>query len=205
MLELRPNCECCDCDLPNGSPKALICTYECTFCDDCVEHRFGGSCPNCGGNFTQRPTRPAEKLIKNPATAKRTVGSHDGCSDRSRRRLEAVEREAPRTLGFGRRSRVFMLFPTLLAAAGLTLAGATARAQSPSSTLRFGPPEKPISVSTSRPAGARLVYVSGTVPDPVNPNAPMGSVERYGDTETQTRSIMDKGESALGKHRPVGA
>ena len=32
MLALRPNCECCDKDLPNGAADALICTFECTFC-----------------------------------------------------------------------------------------------------------------------------------------------------------------------------
>ena len=31
MLDLRPNCECCDNDLPKGAPDALICTLECTF------------------------------------------------------------------------------------------------------------------------------------------------------------------------------
>ena len=36
MLELRPNCEACDRDLPPDSPDARICTYECTFCADCV-------------------------------------------------------------------------------------------------------------------------------------------------------------------------
>ncbi|MGD0385435.1 MAG: DUF1272 domain-containing protein, partial [Solirubrobacteraceae bacterium] len=59
MLELLPNCECCDCDLPNGSPDARICTYECTFCAQCAEVRFGGICPNCGGDLVLRPTRPA--------------------------------------------------------------------------------------------------------------------------------------------------
>jgi Protein of unknown function (DUF1272) len=31
-LELRPNCEYCDKDLPPASTEARICTYECTFC-----------------------------------------------------------------------------------------------------------------------------------------------------------------------------
>jgi enamine deaminase RidA (YjgF/YER057c/UK114 family) len=91
-----------------------------------------------------------------------------------------------------------MIFPALLAFSGL--AGSAAVAERPSSTLRFGPPEKPISVSVSPPAGARLVYVSGTVPDPVDPNAPIGSVERFGDTEAQTRSVLDKIEAALAQH-----
>ena len=57
MLDLRPNCECCDKDLPNGASDALICTYECTFCADCARTRLGGLCPNCGGDLVKRPTR----------------------------------------------------------------------------------------------------------------------------------------------------
>lgn len=189
MLELRPNCECCDCDLPNGSPKALICTYECTFCDDCVAQHFHGRCPNCGGNFVARPTRPAHMLIKHPAAVKRTVGSHEGCGEARRRAPTIVEAEQPAPSG--KRRYTIMLLPALFSLVG---AGAVA---APSAAVRLGPPEKPISVSVSPPAGARLVYVSGTVPDPVDPNAPTGSIERYGDTETQTRSVLDKIDAAL--------
>ncbi len=80
MLELRPNCECCDCDLPADSGLARICTYECTFCVDCVESRLGGRCPNCGGNFVPRPIRPPEQLRKHPASAVRIVKSHEACT-----------------------------------------------------------------------------------------------------------------------------
>ena len=59
MLELRPNCECCDRDLPPESTEARICTYECTFCADCVDNRLQNVCPNCGGGFERRPVRPA--------------------------------------------------------------------------------------------------------------------------------------------------
>lgn len=58
MLELRPNCEYCDRDLPPSSLLARICTYECTFCADCVETVLHNVCPNCGGGFTPRPLRP---------------------------------------------------------------------------------------------------------------------------------------------------
>lgn len=57
-LELRPNCEFCDRDLPPESTEARICTYECTFCADCVESRLHNVCPNCGGGFERRPIRP---------------------------------------------------------------------------------------------------------------------------------------------------
>jgi hypothetical protein len=80
MLELRPNCECCDRDLPPDSELARICTYECTFCADCVENRLGGRCPNCGGNFAPRPIRPAEKLAKDPASTARVVRPHPACA-----------------------------------------------------------------------------------------------------------------------------
>ena len=58
-LQLRPNCECCDKDLPPSSTDARICSYECTFCADCVENRLLNVCPNCGGGFVPRPIRPA--------------------------------------------------------------------------------------------------------------------------------------------------
>ena len=78
MLELRPNCECCDCDLPPDSSDARICTYECTFCADCVEQVLAGACPNCGGNLVTRPIRPAAMLAKNPASTKRVLKA-EGC------------------------------------------------------------------------------------------------------------------------------
>jgi hypothetical protein len=58
MLKLRPNCEYCDKDLPPDAPDAMICTYECTFCRDCVEQHLENVCPNCGGGFAPRPIRP---------------------------------------------------------------------------------------------------------------------------------------------------
>ena len=75
-LELRPGCECCDRDLPNGSPDARICTYECTFCADCAQKRFGGRCPNCGGDLVLRPTRPAALLERDPPSVVRVVREH---------------------------------------------------------------------------------------------------------------------------------
>lgn len=58
MLELRPNCELCDCDLPPESSQARICSYECTYCADCVDNVLHDVCPTCGGNFVPRPIRP---------------------------------------------------------------------------------------------------------------------------------------------------
>jgi len=78
MLELRPNCECCDKDLPPDSSEAMICTFECTFCTDCVADVLGGVCPNCGGELVRRPVRPAAKLAKYPASTKRVLKA-EGC------------------------------------------------------------------------------------------------------------------------------
>ena len=71
MLELRPNCECCDKDLPPESTEALICSFECTFCVTCAENILAGVCPNCGGELVRRPRRPANKLVNNPASITR--------------------------------------------------------------------------------------------------------------------------------------
>ena len=80
MLALRPNCECCDRDLPPDSGQARICTFECTFCADCVETRLGGACPNCGGGFAPRPIRPAHLLAKYPPSTERVRKAHPGCA-----------------------------------------------------------------------------------------------------------------------------
>ena len=80
MLELRPSCECCDRDLPPDSVDARICTFECTFCQDCTDTHLKGECPNCGGELLQRPRRPAAKLLNNPASTER-VHKPAGCAN----------------------------------------------------------------------------------------------------------------------------
>ena len=62
MLELRPSCENCDKALPANSTEAMICSYECTFCQPCVENVLQNVCPNCGGGFCPRPHRPHRNL-----------------------------------------------------------------------------------------------------------------------------------------------
>ena len=79
MLELRPNCECCDRDLPPDSAVAMICTFECTFCAGCAQGVLGGRCPNCAGNLVARPIRPPHMLLKAPASAKRVLKAQ-GCA-----------------------------------------------------------------------------------------------------------------------------
>ncbi|THD46871.1 DUF1272 domain-containing protein [Enterobacteriaceae bacterium ML5] len=78
MLELRPNCECCNTDLP-PSADARICSFECTFCVPCAGEKLHGICPNCGGELVARPRRPASKLANNPASTTR-VYKPAGCA-----------------------------------------------------------------------------------------------------------------------------
>ena len=78
MLTLRPNCECCDKDLPPTAQDAMICTFECTFCRTCVEAHLLGVCPNCGGGFAARPIRTPEALRRHPASTTRVLAR--GCA-----------------------------------------------------------------------------------------------------------------------------
>ncbi|RKZ07068.1 DUF1272 domain-containing protein [bacterium] len=72
MLELRPDCEHCGKDLPPETGEAMICSFECTFCRECVEGELAGTCPNCGGELQQRPTRPEHLLERYPASRERS-------------------------------------------------------------------------------------------------------------------------------------
>jgi len=89
VLELRPNCELCDRDLPPGSPDARICTYECTFCAECVENVLHDVCPNCGGNFQPRPIRPARTWREGTGLARDPAGSRRRHTVYTRAELEA--------------------------------------------------------------------------------------------------------------------
>jgi hypothetical protein len=80
MLVLRPNCECCDRDLPPEA-EARICSFECTFCVECAAARFGGHCPNCGGELVHRPVRPEGLLNRFPPSAERVSKAHQQCTD----------------------------------------------------------------------------------------------------------------------------
>jgi hypothetical protein len=77
MLKLRLNCEYCDKDLPPQALEARICSYECTFCADCVDTVLFDVCPNCGGGFVLRPVRPSTErrrgasLARHPASTER--------------------------------------------------------------------------------------------------------------------------------------
>ncbi|MBS1270676.1 MAG: hypothetical protein MAG794_01638 [Gammaproteobacteria bacterium] len=78
MLELRPNCEVCDRDLPPDSNEAVICTFECTFCRPCARNVLSDRCPKCGGNLVPRPIRPVQLLKKYPTSSERVL-KKSGC------------------------------------------------------------------------------------------------------------------------------
>ncbi len=77
------------------------------------------------------------------------------------------------------------LCTTLLAVAAATVASAH-------DIIRHAKPTAPIASSVVVPAGAELLFVSGTLADVTDAAAPAGSVERFGNTETQVKSVLGK-------------
>lgn len=71
MLKIKPICENCGKDLAGHSIEAMICSFECTFCSNCVNEILKNVCPNCGGGFERRPVRPGEKLLEYPAATEK--------------------------------------------------------------------------------------------------------------------------------------
>ncbi|WP_438730997.1 DUF1272 domain-containing protein [Parasphingorhabdus sp. DH2-15] len=71
MLEMRPDCERCGRDLPADASGAFICSFECSFCEDCNDNHLKSICPNCGGALMPRPVRSAELVAKFPASTVR--------------------------------------------------------------------------------------------------------------------------------------
>jgi enamine deaminase RidA (YjgF/YER057c/UK114 family) len=57
----------------------------------------------------------------------------------------------------------------------------------------------PISAAVVIPAGFDTVYVSGALPELINKDAPKGSVEAYGDMETQTVSVLTQIKATLAR------
>ena len=77
MLEIRPNCEHCNKNLPNTSTEAMICSFECTYCKTCALGIFKNVCPSCSGNFVERPIRPSKMITKHPASVKQIFKPKD--------------------------------------------------------------------------------------------------------------------------------
>ncbi|WP_201376055.1 MULTISPECIES: DUF1272 domain-containing protein [Ktedonobacter] len=78
MLAMRPNCECCNRDLPADKEGAMICTFECTFCITCTQDILKGQCPNCGDELVCRPLRSSANLEQYPASTQRVL-KPEGC------------------------------------------------------------------------------------------------------------------------------
>ena len=119
MLELRPNCERCDRDLPPDA-DARICSYECTFCAECAERVLENVCPNCGGGFVSRPIRPRAPGGPAPASEttrraqrRRELKVHRGPGRRAG--AEAPRRRAARPLGLLPRRRPALRIASTLA------------------------------------------------------------------------------------------
>jgi hypothetical protein len=89
MLEIRSCCEHCNIDLPADSSLARICSFECTFCADCVENLLSSICPNCGGNFQIRPIRPAVNFKNN-----NWLGAHGAASESLHRPVDLKSHSA---------------------------------------------------------------------------------------------------------------
>lgn len=77
MLQIRPNCEHCNKDLPNTSTEAMICSFECTYCEECAIEKFKNVCPTCAGNFVKRPIRPSKMIEKYPASIEKVFVRKD--------------------------------------------------------------------------------------------------------------------------------
>jgi enamine deaminase RidA (YjgF/YER057c/UK114 family) len=84
---------------------------------------------------------------------------------------------------------------TLLGVGALAVAQAAGVVRTP---LPDGNPF-PIAEAVTVPAGFDTVYVSGTLPSVANKDAPKGSVETYGDTETQAMSTLTSIKAKLEK------
>ncbi len=89
MLELRPNCELCDKDLPPAAPDARICGYECTFCAACVDEVLHDVCPNCGGGFRPRPIRPTGMWREGTGLSHDPAGTARRMTDYTRPEIDA--------------------------------------------------------------------------------------------------------------------
>ncbi|HKR94892.1 MAG TPA: DUF1272 domain-containing protein [Candidatus Angelobacter sp.] len=54
-LQMKIECEKCHQPLAVAG-SAVICSYECTFCESCSA-AIKNVCPNCGGELVPRPRR----------------------------------------------------------------------------------------------------------------------------------------------------
>lgn len=87
----------------------------------------------------------------------------------------------------------------LVAAAVLSLCASTVNSASAQEIKRTPIPNSnfPISVAVTVPASASTVYFSGVLPEVANAAAAKGSFESFGDTQTQTLSVLRRLQAAL--------
>lgn len=66
---------------------------------------------------------------------------------------------------------------------------------------RLDIPNAPVKIAAAVavPPGYTTYYISGAIAAVANPNAPAGSTERYGDTETQTASVLAQLKANMAK------
>ena len=104
--------------------------------------------------------------------------------------MHSVSRRIPRRL-----SRASFL---LLLAIGGVSAPMTVESQAPETVVFTGGGGRGnISSSVSIPAGAALIWTSGTVPSIADQSAAAGTRARYGDTKTQAISVLRNIENVL--------
>ena len=72
-----------------------------------------------------------------------------------------------------------------------------ASAQTPPAVKFVGTATSPISASVLIPANRASMWISGTTPPVIKADAPSGSRERYGDTETQATGVLKNIEAQL--------
>ncbi|UVL79397.1 RidA family protein [Pseudomonas putida] len=63
--------------------------------------------------------------------------------------------------------------------------------------VRHGAGSFPISSAVEIPAGKTVVYLSGSVPSVIHPDAPKDSLEAYGDTKAQTINVLESIQQQL--------
>lgn len=90
-------------------------------------------------------------------------------------------------------AQVVLVLATLCATTGDAVAQTTDKVE----RIPIPNSDFPISAAVVVPAGCDTIYVSGNIAKVANPSAPKGSVESYGDTKTQTISVLQQIEKTL--------
>ncbi|MEA1648035.1 RidA family protein [Nitrospirillum sp. BR 11164] len=93
--------------------------------------------------------------------------------------------------------RPSVLLSALALLAAVPAAVADARAETGIVRTQGSNADSPIAAAVTVPAGAETVYLSGALPAVIDPNAPKGSVQAYGDTQAQTLSVLSKLKATL--------